>query len=726
MALPSYSTGTVSIEAGGTTAIGVGTIWTGGNAREGDDFVIAGVLARIVDVVSATELTITKWVGAAVSGGEYVIYQNASRRFDDVEIADDLRKQVAALNNAGFFHFVPPDATEPDPSLGDELQVALQESTGKTWQKQSGVWVFIGINRGVNPRGAWNSATAYAVNDVVSRNGSAYMAIAANTNSAPPSGNWMLLGAAGAAAVVAVGTVTTGAPGSAAAVANSGTPNAAVLDFTIPTGKGYGGTSSASMTIDGDPKTFPIQAGLAYVFGDRVHIGAVGNELNWMEGYVTAYSGTSMTVAVSDYDGSGTFTSWGIGLTGKPGLGDGDMKGANNGSDFTDTDAVLINVTARGRDGELRRLKTAGFRNSVFWGGNNVIYSGSSEATSGTSSRRTILSKDLIYAARQDGYIRKVRLQITTNDGSSNNCFWVKVLRPNGSSYDVVSTSGFILIGAGTGTKDYVLPTPVGPFKMGDKLGITMSSITDGSWKIGVVANSGFTVSYVDADVTGGETYSDIANFMLCAQMFGPSPVFGVFGDSLVSGQNGGPGHFWLPAYQTGGITGERDSEPFYFVDQALGTDHQNSAVGGSKWADVYTRIAYSMSTIEVKPQAILIHCGIAAIVGGVSWATTEADMYKCIDALTGINKVYINEILPWTGDDTQAATIREWNSRYADFCDKTGAILVPVHDAMATTRVSTGELDDPLYANPYDDHLTKEGVEVFAGLMADTIRATI
>lgn len=43
-------------------------------------------------------------------------------------------------------------------------------------------------------------------------------------------------GTPGAAATVNVGTVTTGLPGSSATVVNSGTPNAAVLDFSIPQG----------------------------------------------------------------------------------------------------------------------------------------------------------------------------------------------------------------------------------------------------------------------------------------------------------------------------------------------------------------------------------------------------------------------------------------------------------------------------------------------------------
>ena len=42
---------------------------------------------------------------------------------------------------------------------------------------------------------------------------------------------------AGRAATIAIGTITTGAPGTSASVTNSGTAGEAVLDFTIPTGE---------------------------------------------------------------------------------------------------------------------------------------------------------------------------------------------------------------------------------------------------------------------------------------------------------------------------------------------------------------------------------------------------------------------------------------------------------------------------------------------------------
>ncbi len=72
-----------------------------------------------------------------------------------------------------------------------------------------------------------------------------------------------LHGAPGAAATVAVGAVTTGASGSAPAIVNSGTPQAAVLDFTLPAPRdpqdglsayqlarasGYGGTIAQWLT----------------------------------------------------------------------------------------------------------------------------------------------------------------------------------------------------------------------------------------------------------------------------------------------------------------------------------------------------------------------------------------------------------------------------------------------------------------------------------------------
>jgi hypothetical protein len=110
----------------------------------------------------------------------------------------------------------------------------------------------------MNFRGVWSAALQYGVSDAVTFVGSTYLAVAAGSNQEPDlyAGVWAVLaqaggvgaaGAAGAAATVAVGTVTTLAAGTQATVTNSGTAQAAVLNFGIPQGApGTGGSGTGT------------------------------------------------------------------------------------------------------------------------------------------------------------------------------------------------------------------------------------------------------------------------------------------------------------------------------------------------------------------------------------------------------------------------------------------------------------------------------------------------
>ncbi len=263
--------------------------------------------ALILEVVSATELTITPWQGENESGAAYTIYQTSSRRFDDVQIADDLQKQVAALNTDGFYHFVKSSEAAPDPSLGDEGQYAFQATTGKLWLKEGGVWVYVGIFKGINPRGPWDSATDYAANDLVSYGGSSYLAVAASTNDAPPSANWMLIaekgeigatgapgadgtdGVDGAAATIAVGTVTTVPYGTPASVTNSGTSAAAVFDFEIPKGQDGAGTGDVVGPADATDGALAVFSGAS---------GKVVKEIDDADGALDQLGATTVGKAV--------------------------------------------------------------------------------------------------------------------------------------------------------------------------------------------------------------------------------------------------------------------------------------------------------------------------------------------------------------------------------------------------------------------------------------------
>ncbi|MGC0326220.1 hypothetical protein ABIG06_006849 [Bradyrhizobium sp. USDA 326] len=325
-ALASYSTGTVTVSAGGTTVTAAGAIWSGVNARPGDILQIGNFQTIISDVVDTDELTIPPWGGGAQTAVAYKIWQVSPQRFAGAQAMADVSTLVAAMNTTGFFVFVGTTLTEPDPSLGNEGQYAFQPTIGKTWVKSGGVWAYLGIYKAFQLKGAWDSGTDYAVGDVVALSGASYVCVLDHTNHTPPNVTyWQLLAARGTdgdAATVSVGTVTTGAGGSAAAVTNSGTSSAAVLDFTIPAGKTYGGTSTTSVAVGTGSKAFATQTGLAYLDGARVRASYAADPSNyWMEGVAT-YSSTTLTINVDKTNGSGTLADWNFNIVGQPGAGD--------------------------------------------------------------------------------------------------------------------------------------------------------------------------------------------------------------------------------------------------------------------------------------------------------------------------------------------------------------------------------------------------------------------
>lgn len=142
-ALASYSTGTVSVAANGTTVTGTGTIWSGVNARPGDTLQIGGVGVLITDVTDETHLVIPPWPGSTLSGATYA-YKVSQQRVAGAQAMADVSTAVGAWNSLGYFVFVDPALSAPDASLGNDGQYALQPNTRKYWLKTGGVWVFQG------------------------------------------------------------------------------------------------------------------------------------------------------------------------------------------------------------------------------------------------------------------------------------------------------------------------------------------------------------------------------------------------------------------------------------------------------------------------------------------------------------------------------------------------------------------------------------------------------
>ncbi|MET4170954.1 hypothetical protein ABIB99_002036 [Bradyrhizobium sp. LA6.1] len=287
-ALVSYSTGTVSVAAGGTIVTGVGTIWSGTNARPGDVLQIGNFQSVISDVTDATHLVIPLWGGGAQAGVAYKIWQVSPQRFAGAEAMATVNKLVASLDAREIPVVVGDDETGPDPSLGEEGQTAIQPTTGKVWVMTGGVWVFLGIYKAFRPRGAYDNATTYYYGDVQTTSGTSYIYINETPSAghaAPDATYWQVLASIGA---------------------------------TGPAGASYGGTSTTSRTIGTGSQAFTTQAGLAYQNGARVRATATAGVAGWLEGVVT-YSGTTLTITSDKTSGSGTGTAWNFNLVGEPG-----------------------------------------------------------------------------------------------------------------------------------------------------------------------------------------------------------------------------------------------------------------------------------------------------------------------------------------------------------------------------------------------------------------------
>ena len=141
MTLPVYSTGTVNVSNGGTVVTGTGCMWSGINAREGDYFTRADGMALITEVTDGTHLKITPWPGATIAGGPYAIEQNYVGRVVGVAAAEDVGVMLEKLHTDGLPFILGVDETAPDPSYGDEGQLAFKPSTGQWWVMSGGAWV---------------------------------------------------------------------------------------------------------------------------------------------------------------------------------------------------------------------------------------------------------------------------------------------------------------------------------------------------------------------------------------------------------------------------------------------------------------------------------------------------------------------------------------------------------------------------------------------------------
>lgn len=118
-------------------------------------------------------------------------------------------------------------------------------------------------------------------------------------------------------------------------------PSAIVNVFSLPQiGIGYYNLTSTTSTLIGTgSKTFTVSTSStssAFTVGTRVRVAYTTTPSNWMEGVITAYSGTSLTVNVDTVGGSGTYAAWTFSVA-----------GVNNSSLVVGTTAITGGTTTR-------------------------------------------------------------------------------------------------------------------------------------------------------------------------------------------------------------------------------------------------------------------------------------------------------------------------------------------------------------------------------------------
>lgn len=356
---------------------------------------------------------------------------------------------------------------------------------------------------------------------------------------------------------------------------------------------------------------------------------------------------------------------------------------------------------------------------------NRIMYGGLAQASfanngnsNGGASGRTVIHDDPISRIRQDGFIRRVIVDVNAVSGSNGWKF--KVFRPNGANWDFVGESETVTP-AGTGVRTFDLATPI-PCQIGDVCGLWLSVTGNG-----IRLKTGGALRFTTGDITTTNAFASTSAFTLDLEMQGAPPFLAVSGDSIAEGHNVGAS--WHGVLHTGGgfgISGTPTSEIMNQLRGLIGStfEYQNGALGSQDYSWVAsTGAPFCDGTLAT---ALLMHCGVNDVAAARTWSAVETDL-NTIKALIGAGQhLFIDEILPWTaGNDTQADTIRTFNGNLATWCAANSATLISCHDAMGQMRGSTGQLDDLLTAYNQDGvHLTQAGVDAMATIWKNALTA--
>lgn len=298
----------------------------------------------------------------------------------------------------------------------------------------------------------------------------------------------------------------------------------------------------------------------------------------------------------------------------------------------------------------------------------------------------TFFDLALTRAIRQIGTINAVRFNF-----SALGPVRFQIWRPDGAGHLALVEETATFTPSATGEQLYILPTPLTLAQPGDVPGIWGDNATLRCKQVTTLETgwaAGAPTSITLADVPTGWQY----NRILGLTFYGPPPFGVIVGDSIDAG-HGSP--FYRP-FLDGGPSGDPTGEPAYHLRAAVpGLTTQNFAKGSTGWqfsADNIGKINAACSRF------VQFGAGINDL--AETWTATEARMAACKAGLTHGQTMLVRQMTP----DNAAASgaVKARNDQTAAWCAANGAILIPMHDAFAQIRTSTGLLEDLKAA--YDD----------------------
>lgn len=316
--LSDYVAGTIGLTNGQTAFTGTGTAWLSAGLGEGDKIYVDGFFGgskiAAISAEGAGELAFA-WPGAT---GTYAyrmeFLASPSRAAAKAQTAIDLL-------TSGLFQEVDAVGTFAgrDTFDGQPEGFVYASETDEAGNAISGFWIVyqkksnadadwsIGAKTGGADGGVTNYATFGVLSDAIGQDGESALNLVNGDTYLKTAGSWTLSGS------------IKGDKGDKGDQGDQGSQGEQGIQG-LPGSSDVTGTSTTSLAIETGAKAFTVaETDRGWAEGARLRAASAPDPANFMEGVITSYAGTALTITVDHLGGAGTHADWNFNLAGSEG-----------------------------------------------------------------------------------------------------------------------------------------------------------------------------------------------------------------------------------------------------------------------------------------------------------------------------------------------------------------------------------------------------------------------